>query len=330
LKRIFVPRRLFLQSAQAALFSIALVSLGAMAQEASWPQKSVRIVVPFAAGGSSDALGRIVAQGLTEIFKQPFVIENRGGAGGVLGSNLVAKSPPDGYTLVVSGVASHVIAPLENPKVLDPIKDFTHIAILGGPPIALAVNASVAPTDVKSFIQYAKNEPKGVSWGSPGQGTHGYLIGEAFEVLTKTPMQHIAYKGAAPAVADLVAGHIPASFTTLSTAATQVQAGKVRILAVSSAKRLPMFPQVPTFTELGYPTLTGITWFSLSGPAGMPADVVTRLNAAVRKIMLSPHAQEQLAKASMETYDFDVPRFNQFIAAEIKQWAPMVKQVKSD
>ena len=325
-----MSRRLFIKRARVALLAVAFAPLIGFAQDAAWPQKSVRIVVPFAAGGSSDALGRIVAQGLTEIFKQPFVIENRGGAGGVLGSQMVAKMPPDGYTLVVSGVASHVIAPLENPKVLEPIKDFTHIAILGGPPIALAVNAGIAPTDVKSFIQYAKSEPKGVSWGSPGQGTHGYLIGEAFEVLTKTPMQHIAYKGAAPAVADLVAGHIPASFTTLSTAATQVQAGKVRILAVSSAKRLPMFPNVPTFTELGYPTLTGITWFSLSGPAGMPADVVTRLNAAVRKIMHSAHAQEQLAKTSMETYDFDVPRFNQFVAAEIKQWAPMVKQVKTD
>jgi tripartite-type tricarboxylate transporter receptor subunit TctC len=232
--------------------------------------------------------------------------------------------------LVVSGVASHVIAPLENPKVFDPIKDFTHIAILGGPPIALAVNSTVSATDVKSFISMAKATPQGISWGSPGQGTHGYLIGEAFEVLTKTPMQHIAYKGAAPAVADLVAGHIPASFTTLSTAATQVKSGKVRLLAASSSKRLPAFPDVPTFTELGYPTLTGVTWFSLSGPPGMSPELVARLNAAVRKVMSSPQAQEQLIKTSMETFDFDVPRFNQFIASEIKQWAPMVKQVKAD
>lgn len=323
-------RRSFHQRLLMALLPSALLPAFSHAQEAAWPQKPVRIVVPFAAGGSSDALGRLVANGLTEIFKQSFVIENRGGAGGVLGSQIVSKSAPDGYTLVISGVASHVIAPLENPKVFDPVKDFTHIAILGGPPIALAVNASVSATDVKSFIEMAKRTPQGISWGSPGQGTHGYLIGEAFEVLTKTPMQHIAYKGAAPAVADLVAGHIPASFTTLSTAATQVKSGKVRLLAASSAKRLPAFPDVPTFTELGYPTLTGVTWFSLSGPAGMPPELVARINAAVRKVMSSPQAQEQLIKTSMETYDFDVPRFNQFILAEIKQWTPMVKQVKID
>ena len=323
-------RRSFHQRLLMALLPSALLPAFSHAQEAAWPQKPVRIVVPFAAGGSSDALGRLVANGLTEIFKQSFVIENRGGAGGVLGSQIVSKSAPDGYTLVISGVASHVIAPLENPKVFDPIKDFTHIAILGGPPIALAVNASVSATDVKSFIEMAKRTPQGISWGSPGQGTHGYLIGEAFEVLTKTPMQHIAYKGAAPAVADLVAGHIPASFTTLSTAATQVKSGKVRLLAASSAKRLPAFPDVPTFTELGYPTLTGVTWFSLSGPAGMPTELVARINAAVRKVMSSPQAQEQLIKTSMETYDFDGPRFTKFSLAEIKQWTPMVKQVKID
>ena len=314
----------------AVMMPIACVPMSAFAQDATWPNKPVKIIVPFAAGGSSDALGRLVANGLGDIFKQTFIIENKGGAGGVLGSQIVSKSEPDGYTLVVSGVASHVIAPLGNPKVFDPLKDFTHIAILGGPPIALAVNASVSATDVKSFISMAKATPKGISWGSPGQGTHGYLIGEAFEVLTKTPMQHIAYKGAAPAVADLVAGHIPASFTTLSTAATQVKSGKVRLLAASSSKRLPAFPDVPTFTELGYPTLTGVTWFSLSGPPGMSPELVARLNAAVRKVMSSPQAQEQLLKTSMETFDFDVPRFNQFIAAEIKQWAPMVKQVKTD
>lgn len=300
------------------------------AQEAPWPQRPVKVVVPYAPGGSADTLGRLVAVGLTDVFKQSFVIENRGGAGGIIGSQQVAKAPPDGYNLVISGVGSHVIAPAENPKAFDPLKDFTHIAILGGPPIVLAINADVPATDLKSFIAFANHNAKGVSWGSPGKGTHGYLIGESFELLTKTPMIHVGYKGASPAMADLVAGHISASFTTLSTASPHIQSGRLRALAVSSTRRLPDFPNVPTFAELGYPKLTALTWFSLSGPAGMPAALVNRINQAVRKIMQSPHAQEQLRKNSMETFDWDVARFNQYFSDEIKRWGPMVKQVQSN
>ena len=301
----------------------------AAAQDASWPQRAVKVVVPYAAGGSSDALGRLVALGLSDAFKQPFVIENRGGAGGVIGSQQVAKSAPDGYTLVVSGVGSHVIAPAENPKAFDPIKEFTHIAILGGPPIVLAVNADLPVTDIKSFVAYANSKPEGLSWGSPGKGTHGYLIGESFELLAKTRMVHVSYKGAAPAVADLVAGHIPASFTTLSTASTQIQAGRLRALAVSASKRLPDFPNVPTFAELGFPTLTSVTWFSLSGPAGMSPELVDRINQEVRKIMRSDQAKELLSKSSMETFDWDVARFNRYFSDEIKRWTPMVRAVKA-
>jgi tripartite-type tricarboxylate transporter receptor subunit TctC len=242
----------------------------------------------------------------------------------------VAKTAPDGYNLVVSGVGSHVIAPAENPKAFDPMKDFTHIAILGGPPLVLAVNADLPIKDIKSFLDYAKRAPKGISWGSPGKGTHGYLIGESFELITKTNMQHVAYKGAAPAVADLVAGHIQASFTTLSTASAHIQSGRLRALGVTSSKRMPDFPNVPTFAELGYPKLTSLTWFALSGPAGMPPALVNRINLEVRKIMRSPHAQEQLAKSSMETFDWDVARFNQFFNEEITQWTPIVRNIKPD
>lgn len=312
------------------LAALWLCAASVHAQDAKWPERPVKIVVPYAPGGSSDLLGRLAAQGLTEAFKQSFVIENRAGAGGIIGSQQVAKAAPDGYTLVVSGVGSHVIAPLENPKAFDPLKDFTHIAMLGGPPIVLAVNADLPITDLKSFIAYANRNKTGLSWGSPGKGTHGYLIGEAFEQITKTPMEHVAYKGAAPAVADLLAGHIPASFTTLSTASTHIQSGKLRAIAVTASKRLPDFPNVPTFAELGYPKLTSVTWFSLSGPAGMPAPLVTRLNAEVRKIMHSKHAQDQLAKASMETFDWDAPRFQLYVADEIKRWAPMIKTIQSN
>ena len=306
----------------------ALAAGNASAQEANWPQRAVKIVVPYAAGGSSDSLGRLISVGLTESLKQPFVIENKGGAAGMIGSQQVAKSAPDGYNLVISGVASHVIAPTENPKNYDPIKDFTHIAMLGGPPIVLAVNAQLPIPDLKSFMAYAKANQ--VSWGSPGKGTHGYLIGEAFEVMSKTPMQHVAYKGGSPAVADTIAGHIPALFTTLSTASAQIQSGKLRALAITSSKRMPEFPNVPTFAELGYPQLVALTWFSLSGPAGMPNAVVDKLNKEVRKIMQSQAAKDMLAKQSMETFDWDSARFTQFVGEELKQWAPMIKTVKPE
>jgi tripartite-type tricarboxylate transporter receptor subunit TctC len=299
-----------------------------LAQDAAWPTKPVKVIVPYSPGGSSDALGRLVTVGLTEAFKQNFVVENKGGVGGMLGSQQVAKLAPDGYNLLVSGVASHVIAPAENPKMYDPIKDFTHIAILGGPPIVLAVNADLPVTDLANFIAFAKKTSKGVSWGSPGKGTHGYLIGESFELLSKTPMEHVAYKGAAPAVVDLLAGHISASFTTLSTAAPHIQSGKLKALAVTSSKRLTEFPNVPTFAELGYPKLIALTWFSLSGPPGMSPALVARINHEVRKVMQSPHAKEVLNKAAMETFDWDSTRFNQFIADEIKQWAPLIRAVQ--
>ena len=314
---------------RSGLFVLAGLSASVvMAQEPNWPQRPVKIVVPYAAGGSSDSLGRLISVGLTDSLKQPFVIENKGGAGGMIGSQQVSKSAPDGYNLVISGVASHVIGPSENPKTYDPIKDFTHIAMLGGPPIVLAVNAQLPITDLKSFIAYAKANP--VSWGSPGKGTHGYLIGEAFEVMSKTPMQHVAYKGGSPAVADTIAGHIPALFTTLSTASAQIQAGKLRALAITSSKRMPEFPNVPTFTEQGYPKLVALTWFSLSGPPGMPAPVVDKLNKEVRKIMQSQAAKDMLAKSSMETFDWDSARFTQFVGEELKQWAPMIKTVKPE
>ncbi len=332
LKEFIVQRRQLLELS-AAPFLSAMGWMGlqeAQAQGSEWPQRAVKVVVPYSAGGSADTLGRTVTTGLSDHFKQPFVIDNKGGAGGIIGSQFVANSAPDGYNLVVSGIGSHVIAPAENPKAFDPMKDFSHIAILGGPPLVMAINAKVPVNDVKGFIDFANKTAGGVSWGSPGKGTHGYLIGEEFQRMTKIEMVHVGYKGASPAMADLVAGQIPASFTTLSTASVHIQAGRLKALAVSSSKRLKDFPNVPTFAELGFSKLTSVTWFSLSGPAGMPAPLVTKLNAVVRQIMKGPAAQEQLSKSSMETFDWDVPKFNQFFADEIKRWAPMVSAVKEE
>jgi len=304
-----------------------LALLGAQAAHAqAWPAKTVRVVVPFAPGGTADTLGRLVAQKLGESLKENFVIENRGGAGGVIGSELVAKAAPDGYTLVVSGVASHCIAPaLSKNFPFDPVRDFTHIALFGGPPGVLVVNPSLPTQNLREFIAYAKQEAGKLSYGSPGNGTQGHLIAEQLKHVAGFQMTHVPYKGASLAVADLIAGHLPVTSTTLTTAATQIKAGKARALAVSSAKRVPDFPDVPTFAELGYPELTAAIWFSLSGPAGMPPEIVNRLNAEVRRSLQLPDVRERLRPEGIEPGDLDPQQFTAFLASELKRWAPIVR-----
>src|SRR5688572_22014827 len=284
--------------------SIALTFGTAHAQ--GWPQKPVRIVAPFAPGGSADTLGRIVAQKLTESLKENFLVENRPGAGGVIGSEAVAKAAPDGYTLLVSGVASHAVAPaLPRGTPYDPVKDFTHIALFGGPPAVLVVNPGLPAKDLKEFIALLKKEPGKYSYGSPGNGTHGQLVAELFKQLAGVDMQHVPYKGAAIAISDLMAGHIPVASTTLTTAAGQIHAGKARALAISSEARLPDYPNVPTYAEMGYKELVATVWFSLSGPANLPAEIVERLNAEVRKALDAPDSRQRLRPEGIEPGKLD-------------------------
>ena len=316
---------------QALLASLALgagaLLPGVALAQTDWPSKPIKIVVPYAPGGSSDTLGRLIARHLQEAFKQTVVVENRGGAGGMIGSKEVAKAMPDGYTLVVSGVGSHVIAPVDQPGTFDPIKDFTHIAMLGGPPLGMVVNAEQPIKDVKGFIAAAQANTAGLSWGSPGQGTHGHLTGELFRQANKLNMVHISYKGAGPAVGDLLGNQIPAAFMTLSSSNAHVDTGKFRLLAVSSAKRVTRYPDTPTLAELGYPQLTGTTWFSISGPAGMPKDVVDKLNAEIRRGLQTPALVKALVSESMETMDLDAAGFTKYVSSEIARWTPAVKSL---
>ena len=321
--RAFVSRRAALSL---LLSCAALAPLPSWAQ-AEWPNKPIRLIVPYAPGGSSDTLGRAIGRHLSEAFKQGVVIENRAGAGGTIGSQLVAKAAPDGYTLVISGIGSHVIAPVESPGAFDPMKDFSHIALLGGPPLAMVVNAEQPIKDVKGFIARVVADPKGISWGSPGQGTHGHLTGELFRAANGLNMVHISYKGAGPAVADLLGNQIPAAFMTLSSANAHIDSGKLRLLAISAPKRLPEYPDVPTFAELGYPALTGTTWFALSGPPGMPAALVEKINAEVRRGLQSPAIRNLLATESMESADYDAATFTRFVSNEIARWTPAVRSV---
>lgn len=315
---MLIPRSVVL----ACTTSIAVaLPLDAIAQ--TWPNKPVRVIVPFAPGGSADTLGRLVSQKLADAFKQSFVIENRGGAGGVVGSEMAAKAAPDGYTLLVSGVASHAVAPTLSKVPFDPLKDFTHIALFGGPPIAVVVNPAIGVNDLKELIALARAKP--LTYGSPGNGTHGHLIGELLKQTAKIDMAHAPYKGASQAVADLLAGHLPVTSTTLTTAGAQIRAGKIRALAITSTRRLPDYPEVPTFIELGYPQMVATTWFSLSGPAGIPTEVVTRLNAEVRKALVAPDVREKTRLEGIEPNDLDARQFTEYVRAELARWAPIVK-----
>ena len=312
-------------AAAGVLVAVALAP-GAAAQE--WPARPVRIVAPFAPGGSADTLGRLVAEKLAARLNQSFVVENRPGAGGLIGSEAVAKAPPDGYLLVVSGIASHVIAPAMSPAPFDPLKSFTHIALFGGPPVVIVVHPGLEARNLDEFIGLSKARAGGLSFGSPGRGTQGHLTAELLKAQSGANLTHVPYKGAALAMSDLMGGHIPAVSSTLTTAATQIKAGKARALALSSARRLPDFPDVPTFAESGYPELVATVWFSLSGPAGLPPPIVSKLNAEVRDILKLPDVRQRLQGDGVEPNDLDAAAFTEFVRAEIARWAPLANAMK--
>ena len=311
-------RRLLWVSALGAFASVA------SAQTPVYPAKPVRIIVPFAPGGATDIVTRLLGQKLAAAWGQQVVADNRAGASGNIGAELAAKAPPDGHTLVVSGIASHVIAPaLPQGTPYDPVRDFSHIALFGGPPAVLAVHPSVQAKDLRELVLLAKTKP--LSYGSPGNGTQGQLVAELFKRQAGIDLVHVPYKGASGAVTDLIAGHIPVVSTTLTTAASQIRAGRARGLAISAASRLAEFPDIPTFAELGYPELVATVWFSLSGPASLPADVVTRLNAEVNRALDLPEVRERLKPEGIVPQRLTASEFSAFVVDEIRRWGPVVR-----
>jgi tripartite-type tricarboxylate transporter receptor subunit TctC len=313
-------KRLILSIAATVAFAAPLLA------QANWPTRPVKLVVPFAAGGSADTLGRSFGEQLTASLGQQVVIENQGAAGGLVGSASVARSDPDGYTFVVSGIASHVVAPSINPNPgFDPMKDFTHVAYFGGPPIVMIAHPSLGVKSLKELLELAKKTKEPFGYVSPGAGTLGNLVAEYWAGKEKIPLEHIPYKGAAQAITDLIGGHVKLGSMTFTTAAPQIRSGNVIPLAVSSAKRLAEFPDLPTFKELGYPDMVATTWFSLSGPKGLPADIVKKVNAAVDKAKDEPSVQKRLATEAMETEKMSSEDFTKFVASELAKWGPVAK-----
>jgi tripartite-type tricarboxylate transporter receptor subunit TctC len=311
-----------------ALAAVAVTGSSTAVQAADWPTKPVRIVAPFAPGGSADTLGRLVAEQLSSTLGQQFFVENKPGAGGVVGSAMVATAVPDGYTFVVSGIASHVIAPATNANAgFDPIKDFTHVAYFGGPPIVFIAHPSLGVKSLQEVLALAKAAKESMGYVSPGAGTLGNLVAEYFARKEGLKFDHIPYKGAAQAVTDLIGGHVKLGSMTWTTAHAHIRAGTVVPLAVSSSKRLADFPDVPTFKELGYDDLVAVTWFSLSAPANMPADIVQKMNEETIKALDTAEVRRRLEQESMETERMSPDEFTKFVESENKKWGPIAKSV---
>ena len=315
-----------LGAALAAFVMGALVPLAA-AQAAEWPAKPVRIIVPYAAGGANDLLARVFAERLSEAFGQQFFVENRTGGGGLVGTEAVARSEPDGYTLIASGMPSIVLAPAMNAKNVgfDPVRDFTHIAYLGGPPNVFVVHSSSPVKSFKELIALMRSTPNGVEYVSPSIGSVGNMVAEYVAAKEKVKLLHVVYRGGGAAILDLVAGHVKVGSMTLATTLQHIRSGALRPLAISSAARVPELPDVPTLVELGYPELVVTTWYALSGPAGMPRDIVERLNREVNKAMEVPKVREHLAQETVQSRPMTPQEITAFVKEEVDKWVPEVK-----
>ena len=318
-----------IRTAVAFAAAFGIVSVSTQASFAEWPDRAVRIVAPSAAGGASDTFGRVLSQYLGEKFKERFYLENRPGAGGLIGSAAVAASDPDGYTFLVSNVGYVVIAPLASSKPgFDTMKDLSHVAYIGGPPIAFVVNPSLNVKTLDEFMEYAKkNGP--VDYASPGRGTLGHLVAERFAQKTGIKVQHVPTRGGSAAVTDIITGTVPFGSMTWTSALGQIRAGKLIPLAVTSEKRMPDFPDVPTLKELGHPDFVEVTWFGISAPANVPKDIVTKMNLAIKEVFARPEIKERIEREGNEIKWMTPEEFTAFMAGELKKWGPIASTMRT-
>jgi tripartite-type tricarboxylate transporter receptor subunit TctC len=298
----------------------------AQAPTSAFPNKPIRFVVPYPAGGPLDVIARLLGQKVAESTKQPVVVDNKPGAGGNIGADIVAKSPADGYTLVMGAVATHAINPTLYASIpYDPVKDFAPITQVASTPNVLVVNPSVPASNVREFIAYAKANPGKLNFGSGSTGSAGHLAGELFKAQAGVQMTHVPYKGAAPAMQDLVGGQIQLMFDNLASSLAQVKAGRVKALAVTTAKRTALAPDLPTIAESGLPDFDISTWFGVFAPAGTPKETLDRLHAEFTKALAAPDVREKMLALGAEPVGNRPEEFAAYIRAERDKYARVIK-----
>jgi tripartite-type tricarboxylate transporter receptor subunit TctC len=315
------PRRGLFIRFLLAIFALAALPAPSWAQE--WPSRPVKIVVPFAPGGGSDFIARYIARRLTEELKQPFIVENKPGAGGNIGAEQGIKSPPDGYTLTLIA-SSYTVNPHVYKLNFDPVKDITPIVQISQGPLIVVVNPSVPVKTVPELIAFAKAKPNEVNYASSGQGSIIHAATEMFNQVAGTKMTHVPYKGSGPALTDTIAGQTQVFFSSATTAMPQVNAGKLRAIGVTTAKRIPALPNVPTVLESGVKDYDVTLWHGLIGPKGMPPEVVNKINAAVVKSLKLKESEETLQNDGVAPAGGTPQQFGETIRKEIDTWGKVV------
>src|SRR5262245_10533775 len=310
------------------LLILVMVFAGAMPVSAQppYPAITIRMIVPFPPGGGNDIVGRIVAQRLGEGFGRQVIVDNRGGAGGTVGTDLAAKAPPDGYTLLLNNISLAVNATLYPQLPYDTLKDLVPVTLTGQQPNMLVVHPSVPAKSVREFLAVARAKPGQMSYGSGGMGTAGHLATELLMMMTKIELLHVPYKGLGPALVDLVGGHVQCAVSTLASALPHVKAGRLRALGVTTARQSVFFPEVPTLRAAGVPGYEFSTWYGLLVPASTPRAVIDRLNSETLKVLNSASLKEQFAAQGVEPVSSSPAEFGAHLKSEVAKWGKVVKQ----
>jgi tripartite-type tricarboxylate transporter receptor subunit TctC len=313
-----IPRR-----AAVALLALAAATPSALMAQQAWPSRPIRLIVPFPPGGTGDLLGRLAAREMQAALGQPVVVENRAGAGGVIGSDAAAKAAPDGYTLVLSNIASHAIGPAVYPKLpYDAVKDFTHIGLIAAVPSGIAVAANGPYRTMADLLQKAGKAPGTVRFGSNGNGTSSHVQLVLLNRAARVDITHVPYKGAAPATADLIGGQVDGLIAAVPDVGRNTL---LRLLAITSETRASRWPDVPTVKELGLAPVTATNWFGISGPAGIPGNVADRINAALVKALNTPELAERLRDMGTEPNRMTRAEYSAMVAADVARWAEVAR-----
>jgi tripartite-type tricarboxylate transporter receptor subunit TctC len=309
------------------VLAVALAALGTAHAQQSWPTKPIRFIVPFTPGGGNDTIARLVGQKLTAVIGQQVIIDNRPGAGGTIGAEAAARSPHDGYTMFLAGVATHGINPnVRRHLPYDPLKDFEPVSLIAKAPLLVVVHPSLPVHNIRELIALAKSKPGALTYASNGAGGSSHMAGELFQMMTGTRLLHVPYKGLSPALTELISGQVQLMFSSAVAMLPQVKAGRLRMIAMTGATRSPAIPDVPTVAESGVPGYETGSWYGVVVPAGTPKPIVDRLSKEIATIAKSPEVAHQLSSDAAIPIGSTPEEFGRWIRTELARWAKVAKQ----